>query len=70
MEGMTDLERLADLIHGELCTRHHPCGYGRSGFPHDTYYRDRARSLLDRLGPSITAAGVLLAVKAVLEELM
>ena len=66
-----DAERLADILHGELCCDVPACGrWDNASSGHRQYYRDKARSVITRLEPEIGIANVFTAARVLMDELM
>ena len=64
-------QRLADVLHQELCAdAGRRCARYRAGNPHYDYYQEHARDLTDKLEPLITVAYIIPVVRAVLGEVL
>ena len=61
---------LAQLLHDYACTSAVRCGrWNREGSAHRDFYEQRARNVIAKLEPEIGLANVIIAVRAVLEEI-
>jgi hypothetical protein len=67
--GDDEEQRLAGLLHEDLCGEVSTCGrWGSPASGHQKYYRDRARNIIGRLEPEIGIVNVFTAVTVILDE--
>lgn len=64
-------EEIADYLHKELCydITYGSCGRYTRETPHRGYYLERGQRIAGTLEPQIGAANVMLAVRAVVDEM-
>jgi hypothetical protein len=63
----SDVERLAVVLHEEMCGNSPDCGrWEVPGSNHRQYYTDHAQSIINRLEPEIGIANVFTAARVIL----